>query len=701
METVTGQIDSLSRIYNGGWRFGRIFPDINIVGEIPPDFEPGDVCAFQGDWKDHPKYGKQFIVKQATREVPKDVRGMREYLDRHLKWIGPMLAEKLLAEFGDDLFNVIENDPERLIALKGITAQRAEDIHKEYLEIKKDQELDVFFATNNISLRLRAKLIDEYKTKAAAVREIKSDPYGLAEEVFGVGFKKADAIATSLGILKDDYKRIGAGIHWTLLSAAQEGHCYLPPDEMLVRCIETLELGQQKIQDVLSLSIDKGRIISTGYGLYSDIYYRAETSVAEKLKALKSTYHEVLASNITHDSFLEMDEDQQKALNYALSSKILVITGGPGVGKTYTINKILEAIGENRNIKLAAPTGKAAKRMAQMCGRADASTIHRLLEYSVQGGCFTRNQNRPIECDTLIIDETSMIDIRLMHSLLDAINPSTTQIIFVGDVDQLPSVGPGNVLGDMITSMTIPTVRLHKLHRQAEKSLINQNARRINDGSKIFVDNSSESNFHFISEEDPQRIHGIILKSCQAIPNNTGFSFEDVQVLCPQKKGPIGTLKLNESLREVLNPHGEKIVGTQYRIGDKVIQVRNNYDLGVFNGDIGYVRGGDEEELLIEFDDIEGTMDVVYPAKYFEDLQLAYALTIHKSQGSEFPVVVIPVHTTNYIMLKRNLLYTGITRGKELVVLVGTMKAVNLAIRTIDASTRWTGLRGMLNGSQS
>jgi exodeoxyribonuclease V alpha subunit len=405
-------------------------------------------------------------------------------------------------------------------------------------------------------------------------------------------------------------------------------------------------------------------------------------------------------SELTKDEIAELDEDQQAALALALESKIVIITGGPGVGKTHTTNTIIRALGK-RSIELACPTGKAAKRLSEMTGR-EARTIHRLLEFSPILGGFTRNRDNPLDYDTLIIDETSMIDVPLMHSLMDALTLNT-QVIFVGDHNQLPSVGPGRVLADMIESGIVPVAYLKTLHRQAAKSRININAQKVNAGAKLIPADfsepaDSEGDFWFVPEGVAEAIPALVTKIIQAIPGQFGFSFENIQVLCPQRRGPIGTQSMNEILRPVLNPKGEKLSGSSFQSGDRVIQTRNNYDLGVFNGDIGAVASADRDYLYLNFEDLKGKREVAYPLSDIGDLQLAYALTVHKFQGSENPVIIIPVHTTNYLMLQRNLLYTGITRGKKLVILVGTLKAVNLAIKTVDSSQRYSNLQKWLKG---
>lgn len=699
MESVAGTIESISRPYSDGWRFTKVSKIGTVVGCLPPDVGPGDYCVFEGQFTEHPRYGRQFKAERIRKDIPKDTMGILSYLDHKMPWIGPTVARALVQAFQDDLFRVIEESPRELTRIKGITPERAQEIHSAYLAIKGDRELDLFFSTHGISAATVNRLLAEYGDKENAIAVIKGDPYQLAGDVWGIGFKKADAIALSMGIPRDGEKRISAGILWTLSEAATgEGHTCLPEQKLIERSAENLECGENLVAKALAAAIESKALISFEGYVYDPEYYRAETAVAAKLRALAAAYHDVMMSELSPQDLAEMDRDQQQALEFSLRSKILVITGGPGVGKTWTVNKIIQAIGGSSKISLAAPTGKAAKRMFEAT-RMEARTLHRLLEFSPFVGGFIRNARNPLEKGTLIIDETSMIDIRLMRSLLDAVVPERHQLIFVGDVDQLPSVGPGRVLADMIDSGTIPVVRLRTLHRQALKSYINRNAQNINAGKGIELP-SADCDFLMVPEAEKERIPGLIVKVCQRFSEHYGFTFDQIQVLCPQKKGPAGTMELNKQLRPALNPDGAPVPGTSFCTGDRVIQMRNNYKLDVFNGDIGFVVGPDPEDknsIVVAFDGIGvGAREVAYPIVDIGELQLAYALTVHKSQGSEFPVVVLPMHTTNHIMLKRNLLYTAVTRARKYVVVVGTMKAVNTAIRTIDSSKRYSNLQTWL-----
>ncbi len=699
LETIQGVIESMSRPFNGGWRFLSVRSEgktLQVNGTLPDGLEVGDFCTFQGRWTTSEKYGDQFKLEQVTREIPKDVRGIRNYMDQRFKWVGPTVSALLVQTFGEKLFEVMEHSPMELVKVKGITAQRALEMQQQYIKIKGDQTQDLWFTTHGITPNMQNRLIDKYGTKSRAMRKVQQNPYRLADEVWGVGFKKADTIALSMGIAKDSRERLRAGLLYVIHEASNgKGHCCLPEGDFVFDCCQLLEGGAIKVREALNDLIEKESLLRYGEYLYAPALFEAERDIAGKLRALVAAPHAQMMNELTPDDIRAMGEDQRKGLDLALSSKILVITGGPGVGKTWLVGRIIAAIGgDPSDIALAAPTGKAAKRMYESTGK-EARTIHRLLEYSPIFGGFRRNESNPLECKTLIVDETSMIDAPLMSSLLEAIDPNRTQVIFVGDVDQLPSVGPGRILADMIESGVIPVVRLTQLYRTEQDSLINVNAQRINAGESILLDNdggTKRQDFMMVPEDDKDKLASLVVTVCERFSKVYNFTFRDIQVLAPQKKGPAGIIELNKALRPALNPDGAPIHGTAYQLQDRIIQLRNNYDLDVFNGDIGEIVGADDDCLHIAFEDPGGLKKVSYPKKSLDDIQLAYALTIHKSQGSEFPVVVMPIHTTNFIMLKRNLIYTGVTRARKYVILVGTMKAVNVAIGTLDSSKRYTNL---------
>ncbi len=702
-ETCQGVLQDV-RIYNAasGWGFARLVgQEYKVVGCFPA-LEPGDYCEFTGEWTEHPKYGKQFKASSVSISVPKDSMGLRKYLQQRLPWIGPVAAGRLVDDYGDRLFDVIQNNPMELISVKGITEERALKIHEAFLSGQKDKDLDIFFATHNLTTGMVARLVERYGDKSKAASTIKADPYLLADDVYGVGFKKADAIALSVGIPKRSPRRIKAGILWLLKDASERaGHCFLPASEMGSLGYKLLEVSRGDLGDPVRELADEDGVIVEGDRIALSELYHAEEEIASALLRLASAPHHAVMRSLSQDTLDSLDDDQRRALTLALESKVSVITGGPGTGKTYTIQRILEALGD-RKIALAAPTGKAAKRMEEMTSR-PAQTIHRLLEFvPAPAPGFRRNRQNPLDFDCVIIDETSMVDVSLMKAFLRAVDPDMTQLIFVGDVDQLPSVGPGMALRDMIDSEKIPTARLTTLHRQSEKSFIALNARAVNRGEKLIL-NVENSDFHFIQVEDKDKIPEKITQIVNSVPSQPfGVPLWDIQVLCPQRVGPIGVNALNPLLRPLFNPEGMELSGFGgLYTGDRVIQTRNNYDLGIFNGEIGEVllrqpepEGGPEELDYVAVQFPQGI--VPYSKLTCSELQPAYALTIHKSQGSEFPCVIVPLHTTNFIMLKRPLLYTAITRAKQLLVLVGSEKAMKVAIKTLDTSNRYTRLKEML-----
>jgi len=756
-ERVEGTIKDMSRPYQGGWKFVQLRGvKETVTGVFPSDCEVGDYVIVEGKYEEHPKYGKQFKSINVTKELPKDTMGIIQYLSIKLKWIGPIVSRRLVEAFGSALFEVIEHSPQRLSEVNGITPARAQEIHEKYVSIMSDRTIDVYFSTHGVTPSLLNRLIDTYGTKEKAKKQIEANPYILASDVWGIGFKKADAIAVSTGIKKESRRRLTAGIRYVLQEASGgEGHTCLPFEELVKRAVEILEAGKEKVVEVLNEMIAAGKLVdftpgnddalkdgnaskeealpfegdvdltdtisleeainivdeldATGWAghklkapaspspaatyIYTAEMWTAEIDVAQSLLKFVSTPHAAMISELSSDEINSLDQDQLRGLDLAMTSKIMVLAGGPGVGKTHLINFIIRAMGRDLNIALAAPTGKAAKRMSEATGGRAAMTIHRLLAFHPEVG-FRHNQDNPLDVDVVVVDETSMVDVQLMASLLSAVNPEKTQLILVGDPAQLPSVSAGRVLGDIIESGIIPTVHLTTLHRQAAKSYINRNAQRINRGEKVELKNDGDSDFFFVTEEDKHGIAPMIEKVCVKFSAHYGFDLKDIQVLCPMKKGPAGTIELNRRLRPVINVEGVAIGGTPFLTGDRVIQTRNDYKKMVFNGDMGIVLGGDASAVVVMIDDRE----VEYASKDFEQLQMAYAMTIHKSQGSQFPVVVIPVHTTNFIMLQRSIIYTGITRAQRYVILVGTQKALNIAIKTGETSTskRWSNLGGML-----
>jgi exodeoxyribonuclease V alpha subunit len=692
MEELTGKVASIRGPYKGGWCVLRVQPGAHtVVGSFGGGVQVGDCMLFKGKWGNHPTYGKQFQSKFHQVDVPKDVAGIKEYMRRHLSGIGAKTADALVRTFGGEVLQIIEESPGRLSEIDGISREGAQRIYEQYQGIKERQGLDVFCSTNGISEAIKARLTTRYGA-SKVIGVVKRNPYIIADDVHGIGFVKADNIAMGVGIKKDAPFRLRAGTIYTLKEAKTSGHCFLTTKEFPKRASKLLDVSTESaLETAISLAeADESGVTQEDERLYLDRLHYAEKHVASILASYAKSTADPIKHDLTEEQIGTLDKDQAKALELALASKICVITGGPGVGKTYTLKTILEALGD-RKIALAAPTGKAAKRMIESTGR-HAATIHKLLGYNPITNSFEFNLYNTLPADVIVIDESSMIDIELMLHLLNATRVEKHRLIFVGDKDQLPSVGPGAVLGDIIKSEKIPVAYLRTLHRQAAHSLININAQAINAGELPKFDSDSPDMW-FLEEDNAEAIPELIKDVCESI-GNLGFDMTDVQILCPQKKGPIGTGKLNGILqKEVFNPDGASIRGTSFRIGDRVIQLRNNYKLDVVNGDTGTITGADHagKRVGVRFSG-PVDFDVEYTPDLYEQLSLSYALTIHKSQGSEYPVVVIPCHTTNYIMLRRNLLYTAITRGKQQVVLIGNWKAVRTAVKTIDGSSRNTRL---------
>jgi exodeoxyribonuclease V alpha subunit len=648
----------------------------------------------------------------ASGSAPTSVEGIEKYLaSGMIQGIGPVYAKKLLRAFGEKVFDVIEAEPDRLRDVDGIGPVRTSRIVAAWAEQKVVREIMVFLHSHGVGT---ARAVRIYKTYGAdAVQVMSENPYRLARDIRGIGFKTADAIAMKLGVDKTAMIRVRAGISYALTEAMDEGHCGLPSAELMPLAEKLLEVPQNLIGTALDLELADGRVIADRLGETDCVFlaslHCAERAVAERLLTL--TRGKLPWASIDPDKAipwierrtgLRLAESQKAAVAIALGSKVLVITGGPGVGKTTIVNAILRTLAaKDVKLLLCAPTGRAAKRMNEATGF-EAKTIHRLLEVDPKGGGFRRDTENPLDCDLLVIDETSMVDVLLMHALLKAV-PDKAALLVVGDVDQLPSVGPGQVLADMIASAAVPVVRLTEVFRQAAKSQVTVNAHRINQG--IIPDlrkPEAESDFYFVEADDPETaVPRIIELVSNRIPRRFGLDpIRDVQVLCPMNRGGVGARSLNIELQAALNPAGDRKVerfGWTFAPGDKVMQIENDYDKEVYNGDIGYVTSvePDDGELTAIFDG----RPVTYGFGELDALVPAYATTIHKSQGSEYPAVVIPVMTQHYTMLQRNLLYTGVTRGKRLVVLVGQKKAVAIAVRSVSGRRRWSKLREWLSAN--
>jgi exodeoxyribonuclease V alpha subunit len=681
---------------------------VTLVGHAAA-ISAGEWITASGSWVNDRTHGQQFKARFLKTSAPTSVEGIEKYLaSGMIRGIGPVYAKKLLRAFGEKVFDVIEAQSDRLREVDGIGPVRAGRITAAWAEQKAVREIMVFLHSHGVGT---ARAVRIYKTYGGdAVQIMSENPYRLARDIRGIGFKTADTIAMKLGIEKTAMIRVRAGISYALTEAMDEGHCGLPTDELVPLAEKLLEVPQELIRTALDLELTDGAVTADMVGDTRCVFlaglYRAERGIAERLLQLAtgklpwpSIDPDKAIPWIEQRTGLVLAESQRSAVALALSSKVLVITGGPGVGKTTLVNAILRILSaKGMRLLLCAPTGRAAKRMNEATGF-EAKTIHRLLEVDPRTGGFRRDSENPLDCDLLVIDETSMVDVLLMHALLKAI-PNAAALLVVGDVDQLPSVGPGQVLADMIASGAVPVVRLTEVFRQAAKSQIIVNAHRINEG--VFPDlrkPEGESDFYFVEADDPEAAVPRIVELVKTrIPRRFGLDpIRDTQVLCPMNRGGVGARSLNIELQAALNPAGERKVerfGWTFAPGDKVMQIENDYDKEVYNGDIGYVVNVDldEGELSASFDG----RPVTYGFGELDTLVPAYAVTIHKSQGSEYPAVIIPVLTQHYAMLQRNLLYTGITRGKRLVVLVGQKKAIAIAVRNVSGRRRWSKMREWL-----
>jgi exodeoxyribonuclease V alpha subunit len=670
---------------------------------------PGEWVTASGEWVNDRTHGQQFKARFLRTSAPTSIDGIEKYLGSGMiRGIGPGYAKKLVSAFGEKVFDTIEAEPERLREVTGIGPVRARRITDAWAEQKIVREIMVFLHSHGVGT---ARAVRIYKTYGAdAVQVMSENPYRLARDIRGIGFKTADAIAMKLGIEKTAMIRVRAGISYALTDAMDQGHCGLPAEELAPLAVELLEVPKELVQTALKLELTEGTVIADTVGETACVFlrglYRAEQTIAKRLLCLVNGTlpwpyidPEKALPWIEQKTGLSLAESQVAAIRLALLSKVVVITGGPGVGKTTIVNAILRILAaKGVNLLLCAPTGRAAKRMTEATGF-EAKTIHRLLEVDPKGGGFKRNDENPLECDLLVVDETSMVDVMLMQALLKAI-PDDAALLIVGDIDQLPSVGPGQVLADVIASGAVSVVRLTEVFRQAAQSRIVTSAHRINQGSIPDLSKpEGDSDFYFVPADDPETAVPRIVELVKTrIPRRFGLDpIRDIQVLCPMNRGGAGARSLNIELQAALNPARERKVerfGWTFAPGDKVMQIENDYDKEVYNGDIGNIDDVDPDagELTASFDG----RAVTYGFGELDMLVPAYAVTIHKSQGSEYPAVIIPMMTQHYAMLQRNLLYTGVTRGKRLVVLVGQKKAIAIAVRNVSGRRRWSKLKEWL-----
>jgi exodeoxyribonuclease V alpha subunit len=680
---------------------------VTVVGHAPV-ISAGEFVQTTGTWINDRTHGPQFKASFLRAAPPTTLEGIEKYLGSGMiRGIGPVYGKRLVQAFGEAVFDVIEAQPERLQDVEGIGPKRAGRIVAGWADQKVIREIMIFLHSHGVSTSRSVRIFKTYG--ADAIQVLSENPYRLVRDVRGIGFKTADTIAARLGIEKTAMIRARAGIGFTLTEAMDDGHCGLPLDELVPIAEQLLEIPASIVQDALGLELEAGDVIADEVDGRRCIFlaglHRSERAIAARLRSLQAgvlPWPHVDPANaipwVEAETGIRLARSQKSALRLTLLSKVLVITGGPGVGKTTLINAILRVLASKGvEIALAAPTGRAAKRLSESTGR-EAKTIHRLLEVDPRTGSFKRNEGKPLTCDLLVVDETSMVDVPLMHALLRAV-PDRAALILVGDVDQLPSVGPGQVLADIIGSGAVPVMRLTEVFRQAAESRIIANAHRINAGRMPDWARDPKSDFHFVSCRDPEDgVAKIVEIVRERIPARFHLDpVRDIQVLCPMNRGGLGARALNLELQRILNPPGDDAIqrfGWTFGAGDKVMQVENDYDKEVYNGDLGFIRSIDLEagEVMVEFDGRE----VAYGFGELDELVLAYATTIHKAQGSEYPAVVIPLTTQHYPMLRRNLLYTGVTRGRHLVVIVGQRRAVGIAVRGGQSLRRWSKLKEWL-----
>lgn len=677
-----------------------------IVGHLP-GIREGESISCRGIWKYHSQYGKQFEIKEYKVEPPTNLVGVQKYLESGLiKGIGPVYAEKIVEKFQEQTLVILDSEPEKLSLIPGIGEKKIEMIKECWQQQKSIREVMIFLQSHGVSTAYAQKIYKRYLDRS--IEMVRQNPYELAKDITGIGFKSADRIASSLGYEKNSPKRIEAGLEYLLWELSSEGHTCYPLHALLEKTAETLEIDHEPILKVCNSMLERGEILQEEVEGETRVFLRAfygyEQTIAEEIRrlsnapiAFRDIDKEKAISWVEDILHIRFAEKQKEAVIRSIQEKIHIITGGPGTGKS-TITKgvitILEKI--TPKILLCAPTGRAAKRLSEITRR-KAHTIHVILEMDFVNGGFKRGKDNPIDCDLLIIDEASMIDTFLLHSLLLAL-PDKTKILFIGDIDQLPSVGAGYTLKDLIDSTVIPVTRLDEIFRQAKGSLITINAHKINHGEFPILSQNPKSDCHFYEENTPEEISSRLLQLIQTqLPTEKGFDpFKDIQILSPMRKGIIGTIHLNQVLQEALNPSDAPFYydGKRFHVGDKVIQLKNNYNKKVYNGDIGRILHihTNDQIMILSFDREE----IEYEFSDLDEIALAYAISVHKYQGSESPAILMPIHTSHFVLLYRNLLYTALTRGKKFVGLVGSKKALAIAVKNEKMIQRYTGLSKVL-----
>jgi exodeoxyribonuclease V alpha subunit len=692
---------------------------VTVVGNLV-SVSLGTELKLSGTWEHHPKYGEQFKIASYETVVPATIDGIERYLGSGLiKGIGPVMAKRLVGMFGLQTLDIIETDIKRLKEVDGIGNKRIDIIRTAWADQKEIRQVMIFLQGHNVSTAYAAKVYKRYGKESINV--VAANPYRLADDIHGIGFLIADSIAEKVGIPKDSELRAQAGILYVLKQLSEDGHVFYPYSPLLAECGKILGLEHKPIAQALAkIALEKRVIIEdlndvaiteNNKAVYLAEFHVAETGVAQYLAtllvAIKNPLgidHEKAIAWAQEGLHLELSQQQIEATREALDRKVMVITGGPGTGKTTLINTITRIYRKcGQRVMLAAPTGRAAKKMSEATGY-EAKTIHRLLEFSPKDRGFKKNDLNKLDADLIVVDEASMIDTHLLYYLLKAV-PLHATVIFVGDVDQLPSVGAGNVLKDMIDSGRIITVMLHEIFRQAQESSIIMNAHKVNTGAfPVFSsDRNNLQDFYFVQMDDPEKAVGLIVHMCKnRIPERFGFDpVEDIQVLTPMHRGIAGAVNLNAELQKELNPSSHQLTrgSITLKTGDKVMQIANNYDKDVYNGDIGKIISinPEDQEVTVSYE----KRPVAYEYAELDEIVLAYAVTVHKSQGSEYPAVVMPLLTQHYMLLQRNLLYTAITRGKKLVVIIGTKKALAIAIKNNKTQMRYTRLQHRLRNTHN